>query len=156
MSERHEQHDPAAELTALEQELLRLTPRFSTHDRDQILFRAGRASAPRSWGWPAAAVAASTVAVVLATVLIVQPPPQVVESRVYVPVPQPSPPFEREPVVAIEDPGESAEIPAIEGRPAHLRLQDHLLRWGVDGLGRPVPPVPGPNPERLADLFSSH
>src|SRR5262249_30724133 len=56
-----------------------LKPRPAALDRDALMFRAGRASAPRGWKWPLATAALSLVALGLGIALLVRPQPQVVE-----------------------------------------------------------------------------
>ncbi|MFO0841751.1 MAG: hypothetical protein U0797_05030 [Gemmataceae bacterium] len=131
MSEQH----PAPELAALADELRRLAPREPALDRDATLFRAGRASATRGWLWPAAAAASSLTAVLLGGALYLQPPPQAVtvETRVAF-----EPAYPAVEVIPRE------ESPVYEGLPPHRRLQEHLLRWGLDGLEPPPPSPPAP------------
>jgi hypothetical protein len=144
------QPDPAPELDALADELRRLAPTPPGLDRDALLFRAGRASAGRGWLWPAATAVSSLTAAALGAALLLQPPPQtVVETiRVRVEAPAPSAPPGVEPYPV------AAEAPAPDDRPPHLRLQEHLLRWGLDGLGEPPQSEPPPRPS--ADLFSHY
>jgi hypothetical protein len=127
-----EQH-PAPDLAALADELRRLAPRDPALDRDATLFRAGRASAPRGWLWPAATAVSSLAAGLLGAALYFQPPPQTVTVKELVYVEPPS--------VAAEPP---AEAPDDEDLPPHRRLHEHLLRWGLDGLPTPPPSLPSP------------
>lgn len=129
MSEQH----PAPDLTALADELRRLAPREPALDRDATLFRAGRASAPRRWLWPAATAISSLTAAVLGAVLYFQPPPQTVTVKEAVYIDPPTAVVESLPVETPDD----AEEPS-----PHRRLHDHLLRWGLDGLASPPPHLP--------------
>lgn len=126
------------ELMALEATLRDLLPSEGGLDRERVLFEAGRASARPGWGWPVATLLASATAVALGLVLLVRPPrvevverPVPVEVPVLVPAPPPSfpPPAEDE-----------APAPRLPSSPYH-RLHEHLLRWGLDGIGD-APSVP--------------
>jgi hypothetical protein len=118
-------NDPA--LDALAGALRGLAPRPAGLDRDGLMFRAGRASAPRGWAWPLTA-AASTVAAAFLGVLLwarPEPPPPVV----YVAErPQPA-----------DD--ERAPAPDAEGRPGawshYLQLLETFLPDGLEGLPKP-------------------
>ena len=145
------------ELNALAGALRGLTPRPAGLDRDWLLFRAGAAAAPRRWLWPAATAASSACALVLALVLLFRPTPPGERVIVYVerpahqalPAPDPGP-VEEPPSVPPEALGPST-------RSAHQRLQDQLLRWGLDGLGEPAPlsaPTPRPAGARGAHFSS--
>lgn len=129
MSEQH----PAAELIDLADELRRLAPCQPALDRDATMFRAGWASAPRGWLWPAATAVSSLTAALLGAALYLQPPPQTVtvETRVVV-----------EPAYPVVEVIPWEESPFNEEVPLHRRLQEHLLRWGLDGLEPPPPPPP--------------
>jgi hypothetical protein len=137
------------DLTELESALGSLTPRSGV-DRDVLLFRAGRASAPQSWGWTAAAVSSLTAAV-LFFLLLTRPAPA--ERVVYVLVPAPAPPQETPPAPPPHE--DSATAPTADfttWQPQRdsLRLRDHLLHWGLDGLPPPAGPVePAETPGEL-------
>jgi hypothetical protein len=138
---------PSPELAALEEQLRGLVPQAGALDRDRILFRAGRASAPTGWVWRAVAGVSTLTAAALAAVLALQPPPQAVFERVVrAPAERPASPA---PPASV--PGEEAAIPvradAAEEVPPHRRLQEHLLRWGLEGFG-PPPPAPEHPPPR--------
>jgi hypothetical protein len=153
------------ELTALEAALGDLVLRPAGVDRDAVLFRAGQAAAPRRWLWPCATVAASAAAVVLGVLLALRPAPEVRERIVYVPAPAPTAPEHTQGADhrALTQPGspqQGADAPrspdADTSAPVYSspqrRLEEHLLRWGLDGLGDP-----GPDPEppaRSGELLS--
>lgn len=143
------------ELTAVADALAHLKPRPAELDRDMLMFRAGRASAPRGWTWPLATAAAALVALGLGVALLVRPQPPVVEHTVYVevqipvhetPAPQPQPPAADTAALVSEEP----EPPRLS---EYQRLEDHLLRWGLDGLP-PAPHVPAPKETRDSLLKS--
>lgn len=138
-------------LSALADALAGLKPRPAALDRDALMFRAGRASAPRRWAWPLATVAVSLVALGLGVALLVRQP-RVVERIEYVrvEVPVPAPPTPETPPVPTPADAPSLvtheeEAPPLSGV---RRLEDHLLRWGLDGL----PPAPhAPPPKETPD-----
>jgi hypothetical protein len=127
-------NDPALE--ALAGALRGLAPRAGGLDRDRLMFRAGRASAPRGWAWPLATLVSGAAAVALAVLLWARPetPPRVV----FVQADQPSASDGRAP------------RPDVEGAPGgwshYLQLQEKLLRDGLDALPEP----PDQPPERDA------
>jgi hypothetical protein len=137
---------PGPELTALEQALRGLAPHPGGLDRDTLLFRAGQASVPRRWIWPAATAVSTAAGLVLGVLLAVRPPPPVVERIIHVPVPAPAP----APPPAPESPSEPISVPRSstppEETPPHLRMIEHLLRWGLDGLEQPPPAPPSRTP----------
>src|SRR5205823_14684738 len=80
------------ELNALERALKQLVPAGQVQ-RDTLMFRAGRASAPgRGWLWPAGAAVMTVVAIALGGVLILRSPPAPAERVVYVTVREQAPP----------------------------------------------------------------
>lgn len=132
--------DAPDDLTALEADLRHLVPREPALDRDTLLYRAGRASAGPGWVWPLATLIATTAAIILGSCLLLRPAP-VVREVIYLPAEvvqeePPTPPAE-EPILTRET------LPAEERSP-HRRLQEHLLRWGLDGLPEPPPRNPDP------------
>jgi len=137
--------------------LAALVPRPAALDRDRLLFRAGRASAPRPWFWRLSAAASTIAAVILAAILLVRPAPMPIERVIHVQVtsaPIPAPPME----VAVTPP---APLESEPQEPAYswpttpyTRLEDRLLRWGLDGLAEPSPPPAAP-PETLKSLLQS-
>jgi hypothetical protein len=140
----------APDLTALAADLRRLAPAPAGLDRDALLFRAGRASARRGWAWPAATALATATAASLALVLALRPPEvQTVERPVVVvvekqaptvPQLQPTPP--EAPSIDATEPEPTPPAPGPAGR--YLQVQEHLLRWGLDGLGQPSEPEARP------------
>jgi hypothetical protein len=143
-------NDVAAALAAL-------APQPPALDRDRLLFHAGRASAPRPWFWRLTAAVATTAAVVLAATLFMRPVPAPVERVVYVQVMQPS--VKAAPKEDVKTP--SAPLESEPPEPAYswpstpyTRLEDRLLRWGLDGLAEPSPPPAAP-PETLKSLLQS-
>lgn len=134
-----------------------LRPSPPALDRDRLLFNAGRASASRPWLWRVATAASTTLAVVLAAVLILRPAPAAVEHVVYVRVEPPTPPPKADPAppaVAVES--EPAVSPPLYSWPStpYTRLEDRVLRWGLDGLAEPTPTEAAP-PETLDSLLRS-
>lgn len=146
-----------AELRRLEAALTALIPRVDGIDRDRLMFHAGQASVPRRpWLWPCATAVLAAVSVVLGGVLLLQPGPQIVERVVYVPGPEPTPlsAARAEAPTAAVDPG-AAVSAELEGWPTdngYFKLQQHILRWGLDGL--PQPPS-APPPESLEIFLKS-
>lgn len=144
-------NDVAAALAAL-------APQPPALDRDRLLFHAGRASAPRPWFWRISAAATTSCAVVLAAVLILRPVPTPVDRVVYVqvavPPPQPAPPKEDVPTPPPPSESEPSEPAYSWPTTPYTRLEDRLLRWGLDGLAEPSPPPAAP-PETLKSLLQS-
>jgi hypothetical protein len=145
------------EVNALANALAHLQPRPAMLDRDALLFRAGQASASRGWKWPLAAFASLLIAVGLGVTLLVRPQPIVSERIVYIQVPvaavetttepKPEPPT---PVV-VEWTLHEAETPLPLSN--YQRLEEHLLRWGFDGLPT-APHIPSPKETRESLLQS--
>jgi hypothetical protein len=149
-----------ADLKELETALRSLQPRADL-DLAALWFRAGRASAPRGWGWPLAAGASAALAAVLG-LLLMRPDPPAVERVVYVPVREPAPAVrperqpEPEPPSPPRDPGTPpavAEVPEGSLSPDALRLREHVLRWGFDGLPMPREPAPAAPADTPASLL---
>jgi hypothetical protein len=155
--------DPATspELTALAEALRDLLPRASSVDRDAVFFRAGQAAAPRRWWWPVATAMSSAAAVTLGVLLALRPVPAEIERVVYVQVPSAQRPEQAQGAGAPRSPSESmetagypdAEAPTPVYHSPQRRLEEHLLRWGFDGLSVPAP---DPNPPARAGDFLSH
>jgi hypothetical protein len=128
-------------VSALEQALSLLVPAGGRVDRDELMFRAGRASAPPPARlWPAAAAAASALAVLFGAVLAVQPEARVVERVPYV---EPAPAV---PVAESVPGGHEATVrpshtaPGTGGEPldvqSYLAARDRVLAAGLDALPR--------------------
>ena len=137
--------------------LAALAPRQPALDRDRILFRAGRASAPRPWFWRLSTATSTIAAVALAAILFLRPTPTPVERVVYVQVVQPpakAPPKDKisTPPAPIES--EPPEPPYSWAATPYTRLENQLLRWGLDGLDEPSPP-PHAVPETLKSMLES-
>ncbi len=140
--------------------LAALRPSPPALDRDRLLFNAGRASVSRPWAWRIAAAASTALAAVLAAVLILRPAPPPVERVVYVrvePAPQPPPkadaPPSPPPAPAESEPPAAPPLYSSPSTP-YTRLEDRVLRWGLDGLAEPTPHLAAP-PETLDSLLKS-
>jgi hypothetical protein len=134
------------EVNAIEAALAALTPLPGRIDRDQLMFRAGQAAAPRRhWFWPSATAALAVVSASLVAAWCLWPAPQTVEQMVSRRVVQPPPAPPRATLPAELQPTEAVvSTPADYASPrGPLTLQDQVLRWGLDGLPDlpPVPPV---------------
>jgi hypothetical protein len=146
----------ADELTRLADALRGLAPDPTPLNRDALMYQAGRASRPSPRAWQLLAATSTTVAVALALTLWLRPEPQgihptiVVEKQVPIPPPEgssgPGPQPGESFVTTPEPPAERIEP---DNRPYHLRVQDQVLRWGLDGL-----PVRPPEPKRPPELKS--
>src|SRR5262249_25803469 len=125
--------------------------------RDQLLYRAGQASVRSAgWFWPGTAGALGIAATALGTLLWFQPAPQRVRETCYVRVEVPAAtevvhasawaPGLNSTHVTVDD---SGPVPA-----PYYKLQEQLLRWGLDALPSPPPDrvvAPPPKPDaRLA------
>jgi len=152
---------PDSEFKAIERALGDLVPVSSRLDRDQLMFQAGalsvRSRSRGRWVWPSIA---ATLAIALASeslVLAVRPAPRVVERIVVVREPAPAPPSpstastsstgpasdaaipsrEPSPMTVLSQPSSSGELlspPLWAGVSDHQRLQDLVLRFGLDAL----------------------
>ncbi len=132
-------NDPA--LDALAEALRGLAPRAGRLDRDALMFRAGRASAPRRWAWPLATAASAATALALGVLLGArpEPTPRVVQTVVYLPAEAPP-----------RAPDQPAASPGGDGTGAgswssYLQGLERLARWDLDRL--PPPPEPPDEPE---------
>jgi hypothetical protein len=145
------------DLTRLADALRGLAPDTAALNRDTLMYQAGRASRPSPRAWQLLAAATTTVAVALALTLWLRPEPQGTHSILVVEKTIPAPPQEspREPgpqqgesfvTTSPELPIEPVEP---DNRPYHLRVQDQVLRWGLDGL-----PIRPPAPQRPPELRS--
>jgi hypothetical protein len=135
---------PQPSLTALEQALASLTPAPGRIDRDRLLFRAGQASAGRRrWLWPAATGVMTSVAATLGFLLLARPAPEPVERVVFIRIEPPqapaSQPAQPTPASPATEPSLAAEDTAGPAQVSYFRLQDQVLRWGLDALPSPPP-----------------
>jgi hypothetical protein len=155
-----------AEIAALENALGTLVPAPGQFNRDQVMFRAGRASVKvRGWLWPAATGAMALAAAVFGGMLALRPEPRPATRIVYVTreVPKRTPTAPEKPspnqVAGSSTRRESAEPPYPQT--PYFQMENHLLRWGLDGLPA-LPPAPPPEPsltregilEKPADVSS--
>ncbi len=148
-------HDP--ELAALERKLAALVPASGQLNRDQVMFRAGQASLKRAgWFWPAVAGAMTLVAAGLGGVLLLRPQPETEKHIVYVIkevpqrlAPRPPSPGHRPPTVSS---AQSTADEPLYPQTEYYRLENHLLRWGLDGLPGSPPLPPGGPPLTREDL----
>jgi hypothetical protein len=133
-------NDPA--LDALAGALRGLAPRAGGLDRDALMFRAGRASAPRRWAWPLATAASAAAALALGVLMWArpEPAPRVVERVVYLPAESPP----RAPDQPAPSPGDAGT--GTGSWSSYLQMLPRVARWGFDGL----PPLPESPPDRDA------
>jgi hypothetical protein len=135
-----ETHDP--ELASLAAGLAKLAPSAGRLDRDQVLFRAGQASArQRGWLWPGVG---AFLALALGAVGIgdwLRPAPQRVQCVVYQRVEPPASPAEqiadRQPATPYAVPTTSDEVEARLTEQSYVRLQRLVFAFGVDALPNP-------------------
>jgi hypothetical protein len=119
-------HNP--EVKAVEAALSALAPRTERLDRDQVMYRAGRASVRPGWTWSIAASLSLVTLTLVAGYDLLRPAPQNVERVVYVRV--------AEPVYVTPDSGSIAQQTDADG--AYLHLRDRVLSYGVDALPAPM------------------
>jgi hypothetical protein len=152
---------PTDDLNGLPDVLRRLRPARAALDRDALMFGAGRASAPRVWPWRVAAGVAVVFACAFALAFVS------VAARA--PAPAPAHPWQADAAADDDRPATlpggapdeagppqpappwSAALPPTPEGPGE-KLRDHLLQWGLDGLG--PPPTP-PGRRSLDDLLRS-
>ncbi|MGA2064785.1 MAG: hypothetical protein ABSG86_07440 [Thermoguttaceae bacterium] len=144
------------ELTAFEAALAALAPRVERFDREQLIFRAGRASALRGttrprrrwagWGWPAAFAAMTAVAASLLVMLCARPAPN---AAVRLEQPEAAAPGMAEGKVAAE--------PSPASAVAVQTPVDHSLGAVAAWLSQWSAPEPsaGRGPERTDPAYSS-
>jgi hypothetical protein len=132
-------------LSAIESALRGLAPHAGGLDRDELLFRAGRASAPRRWPWALAAGASAATAGVLAVLLALRPAPAVVERVRYVPAPATTD-------APADEPGSVPPEALRAGPLPHLQVQEKLINHGLDGLGERPADRPSILPSQGDDL----
>jgi hypothetical protein len=144
------------DLTAFEAALSALAPRVEGFQREQVIFRAGRASAlrdttgPRSrwagWGWPAAFAAMTAVAAALLVMLSTRPAPNAV---VRLEQPEAGAPGMAEGKVAAEP----SPAPAVAAEPPVDRTLEAVAAWLSQWPARE--PSAGRGPERTDPAYSS-
>lgn len=158
---------PEKELSELEQALRALEPAPSAINRDQLMFKAGRASAlaPPGRGWQIATVCASATALCLALILALRPipDPQVRFVTLAPPLPEIAQQLPAHEVIPKEvTPHEASPVRDIFAGPfswgaefPSWRMQQMALRWGVGSLPVWVPddsPEPAVASRVLEDL----
>jgi len=156
----------ADDLNDLAAALGRLRPAPAA-DRDVILYRAGfRAGRRAAAAWPLAAAAASALALAFGALWLYErgrpaQPQVVVRTAPRPPEPAPPPPGRTERPEPIPSPGPPGQTlteisPAAPPRSAvadKRELEDHLIRWGLDGL---TPPGTAPSrPVTVEELLRS-
>ena len=140
--------------------LAALRPSPPALDRDRLLFNAGRASVSRPWLWRIAAAASTAAAArpgrdpdsaaraAAGRARRLRPgragPATAAAKDRGAALPPPAP-AESEP-----PPGPLYSSPSTP----YTRLEDRVLRWGLDGLAEPAPPPAAP-PETLDSLLKS-
>jgi hypothetical protein len=122
------------------------------------MFRAGRASVKfRGWIWPAATVAMALIAALFGGMWALRPDPKPITQVVYVikEVPKPTPRVAAKPSPR-ESPrfsaGQETLEPAYPQTP-YLQMENHLLRWGLEGLPALPPVPPSEKPLTRADIL---
>jgi hypothetical protein len=144
-------HD--ADLTPVERALAGLAPSAGAFNRDALMFAAGRASAPRGWGWPCAAAGSALAAAVLAALLFFRPAPETVVR--YVPVPavpqQTAPPSPADDSLASDTAPPAAPASPLPPEVDCLTLRRQMERWGDSGLPG-APPAADDRPPESRDL----
>jgi hypothetical protein len=133
----------------VERALRELAPAPGGLDRDRLMYRAGQIAAPRTTLlWPASTVVLGAAAVFLAVLLVAG-----WEARQFanLPVPAPTPvprPIEKAPLQPSRPMGPEATPVSAEDQErtsdlVHFRMQDQVMRWGLDAVPAP-PPDTGP------------
>jgi hypothetical protein len=153
-------------LAGLEAALKGLAPEPPQLDRDQLLFRAGQASARRAGRlWPWATGVLGLVAAGLGLALVLQPEPPVRERVVVVYQPAKEP-AEKDPLRGLTPPARQSPVAAPRfaaaspeaDRLSYGVLWGHVQRWGIEGLplavpvappGKAAPPSPVPSYQQL-------
>ncbi|SRR6266478_3276557 len=127
-------------LAALEKSLSALVPAPGRIDRDQLLFRAGQASARRPQRlWPCAMALVSVIAVGLGLALMIRPEPRVIERVVFVSPESQAPasgstgstPLPN--ATAVQNKTESSRELWVSSA-GYVQQRDQAIRWGVDAL----------------------
>jgi hypothetical protein len=149
-------HD--AKITALENALGALVPAPGQINRDQVMFRAGRASVKAlGWVWPAAAGTMALVAAVFGGMLALRPDPEPKIQIVYITkeVPRRAP---TDPEKSRSRPpgrtsaGHETEEPAYPQTP-YFQMENNLLRWGLDSLPASPPAPPSKSSPTRAGIW---
>ena len=126
-----------------------LAPSAPTIDRDDLMFRAGRASAPRSTRLPWAV--AILLAAGLTVALAARPEPRVVERIVRIPA-DPAPPAQVEPAPRPPFDATPVAMPLAPG--SYARLRTEVLRNGLDALAELQPArEPAPRMDETDEQF---
>jgi hypothetical protein len=144
MAENH----PHTELAEVESLLKALAPSAGGLHRDRLLFRAGRASAlgPGRWAWPATSAVLAVATVVLSVLLLARPTPA--ERVVVLPAgPVPLPERHNEPDSQLSAVDAFISPPnALAVARERQRVEQQLLRWGLDALPAPAAAQPQADP----------
>ncbi len=154
-----EAHDP--ELASLAKSLTGLTPCAGRLDRDQVLFRAGRASAgQQSRRWRTIAAGLVALAAVVSWARFPSPVPQRVQCIVYQRVEPAASAVDH--LVAQQPPPEDGTTPAAEDAGVQTdllsngRLERFVFAWGADAIPAPAATIGARQRDPLSgprDLF---
>lgn len=145
------------ELKAFEAALKGLVPSSPAINRDQLMYRAGRASARGSGGWQTATVILSCTVVALGAMWAVRArpepgPPRVVYLRVPAQPSAPPPSLPVDPPPAEEPSPTFTVSTTTDPIPRYRQVQENVMRWGLYGL--PAPPrLPRPDEARSLDAM---
>jgi hypothetical protein len=121
-------------LDPLERALGSLIPTAGRLGRDELVFRAGQASVRRGWFWPGATALFAISSAGLGLFALGRPGPQALCETQYVRVEVPAPSADT--TARHRDPSPSPGRPdgAERARTDYVRLEQQLLRWGLDAL----------------------
>jgi hypothetical protein len=145
------------EITRLADALRELRPTAVPLDRDRLMYEAGLACRPTGWQWPFATAVSLLATATMAVILVLRPGPRIVNVNAPAPVlirPAPAP---QQPMVSpTPDPASlmTTAEPVWPDIPLH-RLEDQVLRWGLDGLP-PTPPAPPPQRRTLQEFYQAN
>jgi hypothetical protein len=145
------------DLNRLADALRGLAPDPTPLDRDALMYRAGRNAARGVRLWQAAAALSTAAALALGLVLGLRPEPQAVTHTVVVTVTKevPVPVESSPPAPERQADGFFVGTPAEPvDRPLPRRLEEQVLRWGLDGLPLPPPATPREAPS-MDELLKS-
>jgi hypothetical protein len=158
------------ELSNLARALGRLRPAPPSLERDVIMYRAGLRAARRGPGWQIAAGAAAGLALLFAGLWLSDRKQSLPAQIVYMPAPheeEPPPlPHEEKPIEHEPPPGPPQPPPPIEAQPVarlpepepptdRRKVEEHLLRWGLDGLSPPPPKATPARTVKVEELLRS-